>query len=127
MDTLGGNITQLTSTAKNYPYNEHAFYTPDGKNIVWMTNREAKKGNSEGGDDWWIMNSDSTNQRRLTYFNDPTCPYWTGTTHINGHGSFSPGGKRFIGDVGESKPIQLNPKAYGSIYIINLIDIHSGK
>jgi len=127
MDTLGGNITQLTSTAKNYPYNEHAFYTPDGKNIVWMTNREAKKGNSEGGDDWWIMNSDSTNQRRLTYFNDPTCPYWTGTTHINGHGCFSPGGKRFIGDVGESKPIQLNPKAYGSIYIINLIDIHSGK
>jgi Tol biopolymer transport system component len=120
MDTLGGNIKQLTSTEKNYPYNEHAFYTPDGKKIVWMTNREAKKGSSQGGDDWWMMNADSTNQHRLTYFNDTASPYWTGATHINGHGSFSPDGKRFIGDVGESKPIQLDADAYGSVYIINL-------
>ena len=124
MDILGSNIRQLTSTSNSYPYNEHAFYSPDGKNIVWMTNRDAHKGSSKGGDDWWIMNSNSTNQRRLTYFNDPVSPYWTGSTHILGHGSFSPNGKRIIGDIGESKPIQVNPTAYGSIYVINLIDLH---
>jgi hypothetical protein len=71
------------------------------------------------------MNSDSTDQRRLTYFNDPASPYWTGTTHILCHGSFSPDGKRIIGDVGEKLPIQLKSNAYGSIYVINLIDLHS--
>jgi Tol biopolymer transport system component len=120
MDTTGNNIKQMSSTFKNYPYCEHASYSPDGKYIIWMTNRDCKTGSSKGGDDWWIMNSDSTQQQRLTYFNDTLSSYWTGNTHICCHGSFSPDGKRFLGDVGGSLPLQLDPKQVGSIYVINL-------
>lgn len=121
MDTLGNNLKQMSSTAHNYPYCEHAFYSYDGKYIVWMTNEDCDTGSSVGGDDWWIMDSDASNQMRLTYFNDTTSPYWTGSTHINCHGSFNPTSYQFIGDVTGSEPVQLDPaKSIGGIYIITL-------
>ena len=119
MDTLGNNIQQMSSTAHGYPYTEHAFYNTDGSRIIWMTNLYNTIGSSKGGDDWWIMNSDTTHQERLTYFNDTLCSYYTGSIHINGHGSFAPSGKKFIGDVGGSAPVQTNPAAsIGANYII---------
>ncbi|HTA28654.1 MAG TPA: T9SS type A sorting domain-containing protein, partial [Bacteroidia bacterium] len=119
MDTLGNNIKQMTSTAHSYPYTEHAFYNTTGTQILWMTNLDNMVGSSKGGDDWWIMNSDTTHQERLTYFNDTLCSYYTGSTHINGHGSFSPNGNKFIGDVGGSAAVQTNPAAsIGANYII---------
>jgi Tol biopolymer transport system component len=63
MDAVdGGNLQRLTD---GQGYNEHASYSPDGKKLVWMSN----VGNHNGGTDWWIMESDGTNQRRLTHFN----------------------------------------------------------
>ncbi len=119
MDTLGNAIEQMSSTAHSYPYTEHAFYSTDGKHIVWMTNRANGTDSTGGGDDWWIMNSDTTDQERLTYFNDTACSYWTGTTHINCHGSYSPDNRKFIGDVTGSKPVQINPdSSIGAVYII---------
>jgi Tol biopolymer transport system component len=122
MDTLGNNITQLTTTggAVGWPYCEHAFSSPDGKNIVWITNRENTVGASKGGDDWWIMKSDGTQQHRFTFFNDSTSSYWTGDTHINGFGCFSPAGNKFIGDVGGAQPIQTDPTMVSQVYIMNL-------
>ncbi len=119
MDTMGNNIQQMTSTAHSYPYTEHAFYSTDGKHILWMTNLYNTVGSSKGGDDWWSMNSDTTNQIRFTYFNDTLCSYWTGNTHINGHGSFAPNNKKFIGDVGGSAAVQSDPaNSIGASYII---------
>jgi Secretion system C-terminal sorting domain len=119
-DTNGNNIEQMTSTAHSYPYTEHGFYSTDGKHIVWMTDLDAKTGSSKGGDDWFIMNSDTTDQERLTYFNDTTSAYWTGTVHVNCHGSYAPDNKRFIGDVGGSEPVQVNfDSSLGALYIIN--------
>ncbi|MGQ0828847.1 MAG: T9SS type A sorting domain-containing protein [Bacteroidota bacterium] len=122
MDTLGNNIKQLSATGGSvgWPYCEHAFSTPDGKHIVWITNRENMVGSSKGGDDWWIMNSDGTQQQRFTYFNDTTSSYWTGDTHINGFGCFSPDGKKFIGDVGGSQPIQTDPTQKYQVWIMDL-------
>jgi len=121
MDTSGNNLKQMSSTAKNYPYCEHAFYSTDGKHIVWMTNEDCDTGSSVGGDDWWIMDSDASNQMRLTYFNDTTSAYWTGSVHINCHGSFSPDSRQFIGDVTGSKPVQTDPAAsIGAAYIVTL-------
>jgi len=119
-DTMGNNIEQMTSTAHSYPYTEHAFYSADGKHIVWMTDLDIKQGGSKGGDDWFIMNSDTIDQIRLTYFNDTTSSYWTGTVHVNCHGSFCSDNRRFIGDVTGSEPVQVNPdSSIGAAYIIS--------
>jgi Tol biopolymer transport system component len=121
MDTNGNNIEQMTSTAHSYPYCEHGFYSADGQHIVWMTDLDNKVGASVGGDDWFIMNSDTTDQERLTYFNDTTSSYWTGSTHINCHGSFSPDNMKFIGDVTGKDPVQVNPdSSIGADYIITI-------
>jgi hypothetical protein len=123
-DTLGNNIEQMTSTAHSYPYCEHGFYSPDGKHIVWMTDLDNKAGASKGGDDWFIMNSDTTDQERLTYFNDSTSSYWTGSIHVNCHGSYCSDNKRFIGDVGGSEPVQVNyDSSLGALYIINTASV----
>jgi Tol biopolymer transport system component len=88
MDTSGHNIKKLTE--KNY--NEHAFYTPDGNKIVWMTNTGTKKGT-----DWWIMNGDGSNKERLTYFNDKKSDDYAGKTVWCGFGSFNADGTEFAG------------------------------
>lgn len=123
-DTLGNNIEQMTSTAHSYPYCEHGFYSADGKHIVWMTDLDNNVGGSVGGDDWFIMNSDTTDQERLTYFNDTNSSYWTGSKHVNCHGMYCSDNKRFIGDVGGSEPVQVNvDSSIGAIYIINTASV----
>ncbi|MFO0891889.1 MAG: hypothetical protein U0790_22470 [Isosphaeraceae bacterium] len=89
--TTGRDVRQLT----HGDYNEHAFYTPDGKSIVWMTNR----GSIRGGADWWIMRSDGSGKRRLTHFNQPGHEHDMGRAVWAGLGSFSPEGRRFVGDI----------------------------
>ena len=88
IDLSGNNITQLT----NKDYNEHAWFTPDGNNIVWMTNAQASSGT-----DWWMMNSDGSNKHRLTYFNEPKNVQYAGQAVWCGLVSFSPDGKTFVG------------------------------
>jgi Tol biopolymer transport system component len=67
----GGGLRRLTN---GLDYNEHASYSPDGRHIVWMTNRD----NRNHGTDWWMMNADGSNQRRLTHFNQPGYPDFAG-------------------------------------------------
>lgn len=88
VDLSGNNITQLTTK----DYNEHAWFTPDGNNIVWMTNAQASSGT-----DWWMMNSDGSNKHRLTYFNEPKNIQYAGQPVWCGLVSFSPDGKSFVG------------------------------
>ena len=120
MNDDGTDITQLSQCCN---YNEHAFYTPDGTHVVWMTNTGANTGTTLGGDDYWTMNTDGSDRQRLTFFNDTTSAYWTGDTHILGHGCFSPDGTRMIGDVGGSQPIQIDPSQVGSIYIYRMNNV----
>jgi Tol biopolymer transport system component len=94
IDTLGGNLKKLTDK----DYNEHGFYKPDGTKICWMSSTESTK----GGTDWWMMNTDGTDKKRLTYFNEPKSGHYEGHALWAGLGSFSPDGKRFIGGVQES-------------------------
>jgi Tol biopolymer transport system component len=91
MDTSGTNIKQLTSGN----YNEHAVFTPDGKRIVWMSN----EGNKNKGTDWWIMNSDGTEKKKLSTFNDPKSTLYEKHARYAGLVSFSPDGKKFVGGV----------------------------
>ena len=81
-------MTQLTTS----DYNEHAWFTPDGNQIVWMTNTQASSGT-----DWWMMNNDGSNKHRLTYFNEPANAQYAGHAVWCGLVSFSPDGKTFVG------------------------------
>lgn len=89
IDTLGNHLSKLTSG----DYNEHGFYKPDGSKIVWMSNTRSTK----GGTDWWMMNTDGTDKKRLTYFNEPGTSQYAGHAVWAGLGSFAPDGSRFIG------------------------------
>ncbi len=91
IDTLGNNILKLTSA----DYNEHGFYKPDGSKIVWMSSTKS----TYGGTDWWMMDVDGSNKRRLTYMNEPDNEQSAGSARWAGLGSFAPDGTRFIGGV----------------------------
>lgn len=109
LDPISGEFIKLTDK----DYNEHAFYTPDGSQIVWMTNKDAQY----GGSDWWMMNADGSNKHRLTYFNNPDNEQDMGHAVWAGLGSFSPEGDRFIGGLqldlvsqeGKIVMVELNP------------------
>lgn len=78
-------------------YNEHAIFSPDGKQIVWMTNEGiASTGSAFRGTDYWIMNADGSNKRRLTYFNDPTSPMYVPGLTVASDFSWRPDGKAFV-------------------------------
>ncbi len=85
----GGDVRQLTDKG----YNEHAFYTPDGAHIIWMSNVD-----SLPGTDWWVMDANGGNKRRLSYFNQEGSPEYMGTAWA-GTVTFSPDGRRMLGDI----------------------------
>jgi len=85
-----GQLSQLTSQG----YNEHASFTPDGSQIVWMSSYQS----GSGGTDFWIMNADGSAKRRLTYFNERDAPEYVGRVWA-ARSSFAPDGSRFVGYV----------------------------
>lgn len=101
IDTSGNDLQKLTEEN----YNEHGCYSPDGKKILWMSNtgaaRPKEKGDvrSKNGTDWWIMDADGSNKKRLTYMNEPGHKQFEGKSVWAGLVSFSPDGKRFVGGV----------------------------
>ncbi len=108
MDTMGNNLVQLTDK----DYNEHGFYKPDGSKIVWMSNTKSNK----GGTDWWMMNTDGSGKKRLTYFNEPNNEQSANAAVWAGLGSFAPDGTRFIGGVQLDLVTQE-----GKIVMVNLL------
>ena len=70
LDLKSGALKNLTNTPDEW--DEYAHYAPSGKHIVWMSNRGLPKPATAADvrSDYWIMDSDGANQRRLTFFND---------------------------------------------------------
>jgi hypothetical protein len=79
--TGGSGLTRLTQPATGAPlrYNEFAFYTPADA-IIYGSTLDA----TSGGLDYWIMNPDGTDQRRLTYFNSPWNTEYLGYSIVAG-------------------------------------------
>jgi Tol biopolymer transport system component len=94
-DPDGSNRRQLTDTKG---YDAEGSYSPDGKSIVFCSNRSGEK-NLE----LYIMDADGTNVRQLTHA--PGC--------YNGGPFFSPDGKRVIFRSDRKKKDQLQ------LYVIN--------
>jgi hypothetical protein len=51
------------------------------------------------GTDWWIMNADGTDKKRISFMNEPGSVHDQGKKVWAGFVSFSPNGKRFIGGM----------------------------
>ena len=68
LDLESRAVKRLTETG----YNEHATFFPDGRHVLWMTNRR----NPDRGTDLWVMDAPRLRAReqRLTYFNVEGCP-----------------------------------------------------
>jgi Tol biopolymer transport system component len=112
MDLESEKLTRLTFEA----YNEHALFSPDGKQIAWMTDL----GNKRGGTDYWLMNADGSNKRRLTHFNRSGHPDFTERKVIVADLSWRPDGTAFAGNYGEGGPLeQKNRKS--KIILIELV------
>ncbi len=109
VDTSGNNVKQLTSGTD---YNEHGAFTPDGKKILWMSNKD----NKNKGTDWWMMNTESTNKKRITFLNDQENKQYAGKAVWTGLGSFSPKGNKFAGGVQKSLITQE-----GKIVIVEIV------
>ena len=66
MDTETGEIHELTTAS----FAQAPTFTPDGRSIVYMTGAQADIFPFQlQGADWWIMNRDGSDKRRLTFMN----------------------------------------------------------
>jgi Tol biopolymer transport system component len=98
MELAMQRLTRLTTDA----YNEHALFSPDGRAIAWMSTA----GNRRGGTDYWLMDADGSNKRRLTWFNRKGSPHYAGRKVVVADLSWRPDGKAFAGYYGEGGPIE---------------------
>ena len=94
LDPASGQLTNLTQSMDEW--DEHAHFSPDGSTIVWMTNRSQSWSMLFGvlHTDFWTMNADGSNKRRLTWFNDHSSPQFLSGGVIAADSSWSPDGTR---------------------------------
>lgn len=118
MDIETQNLTQLTSSPD--VWDEHAHYSPDGKKIVWVSSTGYPYTPSNWGltlkTDLWIMDADGLHKQRITYFNDPGYPEYTGKQIIMSDNCWSPDGKQVAALI-------MNPIAGRKSCKIVIIDI----
>jgi Tol biopolymer transport system component len=90
-----GELKNLTNSMEEW--DEHAHFSPDGRTIVWMTSKAQpyKLRADDLKTDFWLMNADGSNKRRLTYFNHPGHPHYMKDGVAAADGSWSPDGRRF--------------------------------
>lgn len=66
MDIVSGAIRELTTES----FAQAPTFTPDGRSIVYMTGAGVDTFPFQlRGADWWIMNIDGSDKRRLTFMN----------------------------------------------------------
>jgi len=98
MDLKTQKLARLTTEN----YNEHALFSPDGRQIAWMSNASIRG----GGTDYWLMNADGSGKRRLTYFNQRGHPESAERKVIVADLSWRPDGRAFAAYYGEGGPLE---------------------
>jgi Tol biopolymer transport system component len=87
-------LTRLTETPDDW--DEHAHYSPDGRYIVWMSSRDCgcnAHNVAQLRTDYWIMNADGSEKRRLSGFNVPGAPEYAGERVVVGDFAWGPDGR----------------------------------
>ena len=80
-------------------YNEHPSLTPDGKSILWMSDVQCDTLGLLHGTDWWLMDADGANPRRVSTMNVRNSPQCDGKPKWACVAAWSPDGRWFLGDV----------------------------
>jgi len=102
INMITGKITRLTTES----FAQCPTYTPDGKSIVYMTGQQCDIFPFEvQGADWWIMNTDGSNKKRLTFMNKRNHAQSVNHYRLAGTLSFI-NNHSFFGDV-MTKPLGL--------------------
>lgn len=85
IDLASGNTTKLTTES----FSQSPTYTPNGDKIVYMTGYQCDifPGQIQGAD-WWIMDKDGNNKRRLSYMNKWNTPHSVNSYRLAGSLSF---------------------------------------
>lgn len=85
IDIATGATTKLTTES----FSQSPTYTPNGQHIVYMTGRDCDIffGQLQGAD-WWIMDADGSNNRRLTFMNKKNNPQSVNAYRLAGSLSF---------------------------------------
>jgi len=92
-----GAFVDLTNTPNDW--DEHADLSPDGAHIVWISSTGIQLAANNEKSDYWIMNVDGSNKRRLTWFNNPGFPESQSSSVAAATSAWSPDGTRFLGYV----------------------------
>lgn len=95
IDLASGNTTKLTTES----FSQSPTYTPNGQKIVYMTgaNCDIFPGQLQGAD-WWVMDANGSNKKRLTYMNMKNHPQSVNSYRLAGSLSFI-NDSTFIGGV----------------------------
>ncbi|MDR0801718.1 hypothetical protein [Fluviicola sp.] len=90
-----GSTSKLTDES----FSQAPTYTPGGQQIVYMTGKDCDifPGQLQGSD-WWIMNADGSNKKRLTYMNRKNHPQSINSYRLAGSLSFI-NDSTFIGGI----------------------------
>lgn len=101
MDLRTGRLRNLTDTPGEW--DEHAQISPDGRTIVWMTNRgypvpvrDFSRYGAALRTDYWLMDADGGRQRRLTFFNERGAPEDAGGRTIVADSSWNRAGNALV-------------------------------
>lgn len=83
-------------------WDEHAQPSPDGSRILWMSSQdisqvEEAKNSLAIKTDYWVMDADGSNKRRITFLNDPSAPEYRKSWNIASDISWSPDGRQAMG------------------------------
>ncbi len=102
LNMITGEIKKLTTES----FAQAPTYTPDGKHFVYMTGAGCDIFPLEiQGADWWIMDIDGNNKKRLTYMNKKKHPHSVNHYRLAGSISFM-SNNTFLGGV-MTKPLGL--------------------
>jgi Tol biopolymer transport system component len=115
LDLENGETERLTHTMNEFDECPHP--SPDGKQIAFLSTRGFPTG--KGGwwswarGEFWLMDARGKNQRRLTYFNEPGYPEYTGKRVIPAYIFWNPDGKSLlVGVAVETKRGVLKDQIY---------------
>ena len=100
MDLGSGQVTNLTSSPQ--VWDEHAHVSPSERRIVWMSSRDILEGPInpvEMRGDYWIMDVDGRNQRRVTYFNQRGHEHYIAGGGVAADFAWSPDGRQIAAYV----------------------------
>jgi Tol biopolymer transport system component len=112
LDLRTEKVTRLTFE----DYNEHAQFSPDGSTLAWITTH----GNKNNGTDYWLMDRDGSNKRRLTWFNQPGSAQYTGQKVVVADLAWRPDGRAFAAYFREGGPALETAASNTKIVLIEL-------